>query len=125
MVTRTRLSGYWAAANRLKCFVCGKPVIGVIDLVMDARDVDFVSAIVWIRSRFDVPRMPVRKPTGPENERYLDGITHPIDYLVRSHIFQAAFHSSAGGCHGDRSLQRPGRAWPMHTPNCRPSVIER
>ncbi len=78
--------GYWAAANRLKCFVCGRPAIGVIDLVMDARDMDFVSAIVWIESRFDIPWMPVRKPDRGER-RYLDAITHPIDYLVRSHIF--------------------------------------
>jgi len=80
--------GYWHAANRLKCFVCAKPAIGVIDFVMDARDMDFVSAIVWIESRFDVPRMPVRKPTGRGERRHLDGITHPIDYLVRAHIFR-------------------------------------
>ena len=79
--------GYWAAANRLKCFVCGKPAIGVIDLVMDARNLDFVDAVAWIASRFDVPRMPVRKPDRGER-RYLQGVTHPIDYLVRAHIFR-------------------------------------
>ena len=79
--------GYWQDENRLKCFVCGRPPIRVIDLVMDIQDTDFGGAIAWIESRFDVPRIPVRKPTGSGERRYLDGITHPIDYLVRSHIY--------------------------------------
>jgi hypothetical protein len=79
--------GYWEQENRLKCFVCDKPAIGVIGLVMDVLNLDFKGAIAWIDSRFEVPRMLRRKKIERAERRNLDGVLHPIDYLVRSHIF--------------------------------------
>jgi hypothetical protein len=53
---------------------------------MEVRHEDFTAAISWIASNFDVSRIQVRKPELGVR-RHLDGVTHPIDYLVRTHIF--------------------------------------
>jgi hypothetical protein len=80
--------GHWHEGNRLRCFVCDRPAIGVIDLVMDVRGVDFGKAISWVAGRFDVPLIPARKPHERREQRTrLDGVIDPITFLVRSHIF--------------------------------------
>jgi hypothetical protein len=78
---------YWKAGNRLRCFVCDRRAVGVIDLVMEVQNTDFNSAVGWIAGQFAVQEIPARKRQERAERRRLDGITHPIDYLIRSHIF--------------------------------------
>src|SRR4051812_19166456 len=52
---------YWAKGNRLRCFVCERRPIGVIDLVMDFQKTEFNSAVGWIAAHFDVHEIPARK----------------------------------------------------------------
>ena len=79
--------GYWGGGNRLRCFVCDRLAIGVIDLVIDFLGVDVANAISWVAQRFEVPQIPARKPRDRPDRRRLDNLTDPITFLVRSHIF--------------------------------------
>src|ERR1700681_2184528 len=49
---------YWREGNRLRCFVCDRPAIGVIDLVLDILGGDCAIAISWVAQRFEVPTIP-------------------------------------------------------------------
>jgi len=78
----------WEEANRLKCFVCDRPAIGAINLVIELLGVEPSRAIDWIAQNFPVPRIPARRPLQRGGDRFPIGVGEsPMDLLVRSHIY--------------------------------------
>ena len=88
---RTASVGIWRSTNKVKCFACATPPIGVIDLVMDVLAIDIPSAAAWLSEHFDVQKLPKGIHIGlrPDEHPYRVGYEQPIDLLVKSGIWAA------------------------------------
>ena len=71
--------GFDSRANRFKCFACGMQG-DTIELVMQARDIDFKQATEWLADTFNAPISRINdKPT----KTYIDRPNTPIKAPTR------------------------------------------
>ncbi len=88
---RTPSVGLNIRANTARCFVCDSRSLSTIDLVMSIRNIDMLSAALWIAAHFRVPSLPKGKhltshSRWPENFRVGTSDSR-LDVLVRSGIW--------------------------------------
>ena len=87
---RTASVGIWKSTNKVKCFACATPPMGVIDLVMDVLSVDLRAAIRWLAEHFTIKKYIAKgkhlAPRNPEHP-YQVGHEQPIELLVGSGIW--------------------------------------
>lgn len=73
--------------NRVKCFGCNTPTMGVVDLVMDVRGIDVKDAACWLENHFSVERIAKGKHLTSPATAFRVGYEDPIGLLVKSGIW--------------------------------------
>lgn len=86
---RTASVGIHKVTNRVKCFGCDTPLIGVVDLVMEVLATDLKGAIRWLEDHFQLHHKPKGKHLESRGEErpYQIGYEGPIELLIKYGIW--------------------------------------
>jgi hypothetical protein len=85
---RTASVGVQKNLNRVKCFGCGSPPMGPLDLAADVLGLGLKGAAIWIAERFAVPYIAPRKHIKePPRIIHTSGFETPMGLLIRSGLW--------------------------------------
>lgn len=81
-------------SNKGKCMVCDRFTWSNIDLVQSVIGCDTAAAVNWIAERFNVPRIPKRRPRRSVVVPGRVGCGSPVQQLMRSGVFAKLSHAT-------------------------------